>query len=176
VRPSPIYNFLFGNLNFQFNRPDAATVFVNVGLGFHVEFTPKEALTFIERKEGHLSGYLAFPTAAEKRAAMLMICEGGLMSWGTGPTRSNRASEWYVLGKNFVYNMLTFTGRSDVRWPLRIDQTVRERGRAVTSIHNKLVFIEKRVLRGERDAGLAADRTEHTGRSEKHQSTWRKIA
>jgi hypothetical protein len=34
-------------------------VFVNVGLGFHVEFTPKEALSFIELKEAHLTGYAA---------------------------------------------------------------------------------------------------------------------
>jgi hypothetical protein len=33
-------------------------VFVNVGLGFHVEFTPTEALSFIELKEAHLTGYL----------------------------------------------------------------------------------------------------------------------
>ena len=32
-------------------------MFVNVGLGFHVEFTPKEALSFIELKEAHLTGY-----------------------------------------------------------------------------------------------------------------------
>merc|ERR1711879_763646 len=39
----------------QAKVPDASKVFVNVGLGFHVEFTPKEALSFIELKEAHLT-------------------------------------------------------------------------------------------------------------------------
>jgi prefoldin subunit 5 len=38
--------------------PDTSHVFVNVGLGFHVEFTLQEALAFIELKETHLAGYV----------------------------------------------------------------------------------------------------------------------
>jgi hypothetical protein len=38
--------------------PDASRIFVNVGLGFHVEFTLEEALRFIESKEEFSNSYL----------------------------------------------------------------------------------------------------------------------
>ncbi len=38
-------------------RPDTSKIFVQVGLGFHVEFTLPEALAFIDKKEEHLMKY-----------------------------------------------------------------------------------------------------------------------
>jgi prefoldin subunit 5 len=35
-------------------RPDTQYIYVNVGFGFHVQFTLEEALGFIEKKEKHL--------------------------------------------------------------------------------------------------------------------------
>jgi len=41
----------------QAKIPDTSRIFVNIGLGFHVEFTLKEALIFIDVKEKHLTKY-----------------------------------------------------------------------------------------------------------------------
>lgn len=38
-------------------RPDTQRIFVDVGLGFHVEFTWTEALSFIALREEKIAGY-----------------------------------------------------------------------------------------------------------------------
>lgn len=38
------------------NRPDTRYIYVNVGFGFHVQFTLDEAKAFIVKKEAHLQG------------------------------------------------------------------------------------------------------------------------
>ena len=50
--PSTFYHLLTPTL-----RPDTSRVFVNVGLGFHVEFTLPEAIEFIDKKEAVLTKY-----------------------------------------------------------------------------------------------------------------------
>lgn len=40
-------------------RPDTSHIFVDVGLGFHVEFTRSEALNFTATKEEQISRYLS---------------------------------------------------------------------------------------------------------------------
>lgn len=39
-------------------RPDTSRIFVNIGLGFHVEFTLPEALEFVDKKERTLTKYV----------------------------------------------------------------------------------------------------------------------
>lgn len=39
------------------DRPDTTRIFVDVGLGFHVEFTWSEALKYISAREEKLAGY-----------------------------------------------------------------------------------------------------------------------
>ena len=41
-------------------RPDTRRIFVDVGLGFHVEFTWSEALSYITQREEKLERYKAF--------------------------------------------------------------------------------------------------------------------
>jgi prefoldin subunit 5 len=42
------------------NSPDTRRIFVDVGLGFHVEFTWPEALNFISLREEKLTRYTVF--------------------------------------------------------------------------------------------------------------------
>lgn len=41
-------------------RPDTQRIFVDIGLGFHVEFTWSEALRFISLREEKLERYMFF--------------------------------------------------------------------------------------------------------------------
>jgi prefoldin subunit 5 len=50
-----MYEALFHYSNWC--SPDTSRVFVNIGLGFHLEFTVNEAVSFIEEKEKQLNKY-----------------------------------------------------------------------------------------------------------------------
>lgn len=41
-------------------RPDTQCIFVDVGLGFHVEFTWSEALNYISQREEKIARYKSF--------------------------------------------------------------------------------------------------------------------
>jgi len=43
----------------DFCRPDTRHIFVDIGLGFHVEFTWQEALQFISVREARLARYVS---------------------------------------------------------------------------------------------------------------------
>lgn len=49
-----------GASSFDVYRPDTQRIFVDVGLGFHVEFTWSEALKFISLREEKLERYMVF--------------------------------------------------------------------------------------------------------------------
>ncbi|KAL3840548.1 hypothetical protein ACJIZ3_025139 [Penstemon smallii] len=62
----------------QADVPDTRHIFVDVGLGFHVEFTWSEALNFIAVKEEKLSRQIEEYTRliASIKAQIKMVCEG----------------------------------------------------------------------------------------------------
>ncbi|KAL3644575.1 hypothetical protein CASFOL_009755 [Castilleja foliolosa] len=62
----------------QADVPDTRHIFVDVGLGFHVEFTWSEALNFIAAREEKLSRKIEDYTRliATIKAQIKMVCEG----------------------------------------------------------------------------------------------------
>ncbi|KAL6566452.1 hypothetical protein OROGR_002067 [Orobanche gracilis] len=62
----------------QADVPDTQYIFVDVGLGFHVEFTWSEALNFIATREEKLSRQIEDYTRliASIKAQIKMVCEG----------------------------------------------------------------------------------------------------
>ncbi|GER40557.1 prefoldin chaperone subunit family protein [Striga asiatica] len=62
----------------QADVPDTRHIFVDVGLGFHVEFTWTEALNFIATREESLSRQIDDYTRliASIKAQIKMVCEG----------------------------------------------------------------------------------------------------
>ncbi|XP_011081895.1 protein UXT homolog [Sesamum indicum] len=62
----------------QADVPDTRHIFVDVGLGFHVEFTWSEALNFIAAREEKLSRQIEEYTSliASIKAQIKMVCEG----------------------------------------------------------------------------------------------------
>ncbi|KAE8023193.1 hypothetical protein FH972_008925 [Carpinus fangiana] len=62
----------------QADVPDTQRIFVDVGLGFHVEFTWPEALNFISLKEEKLARQIEEYTRliASIKAQIKMVCEG----------------------------------------------------------------------------------------------------
>ncbi|CAH9100916.1 unnamed protein product [Cuscuta europaea] len=62
----------------QADVPDTTHIFVDVGLGFHVEFTWSEALDFISVREKKLAGQIEEYTRliAGIKAQIKMVCEG----------------------------------------------------------------------------------------------------
>ncbi|KAL3636221.1 hypothetical protein CASFOL_020768 [Castilleja foliolosa] len=62
----------------QADVPDTRHIFVDIGLGFHVEFTWSEALNFITAKEEKLSRQIEEYTRliASIKAQIKMVCEG----------------------------------------------------------------------------------------------------
>ncbi|KAL7110154.1 hypothetical protein ACP275_05G006900 [Erythranthe tilingii] len=62
----------------QADVPDTRHIFVDVGLGFHVEFTWSEALNFIAAREEKLSSQIEEYTRliASIKAQIKMVCEG----------------------------------------------------------------------------------------------------
>ncbi|KAM3304288.1 protein UXT [Capsicum chacoense] len=62
----------------QANVPDATHIFVDVGLGFHVEFTWSEALNYISEREENIARQIEEYTRliASIKAQIKMVCEG----------------------------------------------------------------------------------------------------
>ncbi|XP_073270803.1 uncharacterized protein [Primulina huaijiensis] len=62
----------------QADVPDTSHIFVDVGLGFHVEFTRSEALNFIGTKEEQILRLIDEYTRliASIKAQIKMVCEG----------------------------------------------------------------------------------------------------
>ncbi|XP_015076326.2 LOW QUALITY PROTEIN: protein UXT homolog [Solanum pennellii] len=62
----------------QADVPDTTRIFVDVGLGFHVEFTWSEALNYISAKEEKLARQIEEYTrlVASIKAQIKMVCEG----------------------------------------------------------------------------------------------------
>ncbi|KAK1291978.1 hypothetical protein QJS10_CPB17g00666 [Acorus calamus] len=62
----------------QADVPDARHVFVDIGLGFHVEFTWSEALDFISKKEARLESQAEEYTRAiaSIKAQIKLVCAG----------------------------------------------------------------------------------------------------
>nr|GLL34184.1 protein UXT homolog isoform X1 [Ipomoea trifida] len=62
----------------QAEVPDTRHIIVDVGLGFHVEFTWSEALTYISAREKKLAGQIEEYTRliASIKAQIKMVCEG----------------------------------------------------------------------------------------------------
>ncbi|KMZ62874.1 Protein UXT [Zostera marina] len=62
----------------QADVPDTRRIFVDVGLGFHVEFTWSEALDFIEVREARLQRQIEEYTQliASIKTQIKMVCEG----------------------------------------------------------------------------------------------------
>ncbi|KAK6116443.1 hypothetical protein DH2020_049905 [Rehmannia glutinosa] len=62
----------------QADVPDTRHIFVDVGLGFHVEFTWSEALNFIAAREEKLARQIEEYTRliASIKAQIKMVCEG----------------------------------------------------------------------------------------------------
>ncbi|KAK4423715.1 protein UXT [Sesamum alatum] len=62
----------------QADVPDTRHIFVDVGLGFHVEFTWSEALDFVAAREEKLSRQIEEYTRliASIKAQIKMVCEG----------------------------------------------------------------------------------------------------
>jgi len=58
--------------------PKISTIFVNVGLGFHIEFTHDEALQFINRKEQQLNeqGQQLTSKASKIKANIKLFLDG----------------------------------------------------------------------------------------------------
>ncbi|KAG5521400.1 hypothetical protein RHGRI_033837 [Rhododendron griersonianum] len=62
----------------QADVPDTRRIFVDIGLGFHVEFTWSEALNYIARREEKLARQIEDYTRliASIKAQIKMVCEG----------------------------------------------------------------------------------------------------
>ncbi|KAL3336488.1 hypothetical protein AABB24_029236 [Solanum stoloniferum] len=62
----------------QADVPDTTRIFVDVGLGFHVEFTWSEALNYISAREEKLARQIEEYTRliASIKAQIKMVCEG----------------------------------------------------------------------------------------------------
>ncbi|KAK2365548.1 protein UXT protein [Trifolium repens] len=62
----------------QTQVPNTRHIFVDIGMGFHVEFTWSEALNFIEKKEEKLSRQIEEYTQliASIKAQIKLVCEG----------------------------------------------------------------------------------------------------
>ncbi|CAA7404220.1 unnamed protein product [Spirodela intermedia] len=62
----------------QADVPDTRHIFVDVGLGFHVEFTWSEALEFISVKEARIARQIEECTQliANIKARIKLVCEG----------------------------------------------------------------------------------------------------
>ncbi|RLN33140.1 hypothetical protein C2845_PM03G11820 [Panicum miliaceum] len=62
----------------QAEVPDTRHIFVDIGLGFHVEFTWQEALQFISVREARLVGQIDEYThlIASIKAQIKLVCEG----------------------------------------------------------------------------------------------------
>ncbi|ONK55837.1 uncharacterized protein A4U43_C10F1480 [Asparagus officinalis] len=62
----------------QADVPDTRHIFVDVGLGFHLEFTWSEALEFISLREARLSRQIEEYThlIAQIKAQIKLVCEG----------------------------------------------------------------------------------------------------
>ncbi|CAH9070396.1 unnamed protein product [Cuscuta epithymum] len=62
----------------QADVPDTRHIFVDVGLGFHVEFTWSEALDYISSREKKLAGQIEEYTCliAGIKSQIKMVCEG----------------------------------------------------------------------------------------------------
>ncbi|KAL5553716.1 hypothetical protein UlMin_041117 [Ulmus minor] len=62
----------------QADVPDTRHIFVDVGLGFHVEFTWSEALRYISMREERLSRQIEEYTSliASIKAQIKLVCEG----------------------------------------------------------------------------------------------------
>ncbi|KAI8527564.1 hypothetical protein RHMOL_Rhmol12G0084700 [Rhododendron molle] len=62
----------------QADVPDTRSIFVDIGLGFHVEFTWSEALNYIARREEKLARQIEDYTRliASIKAQIKMVCEG----------------------------------------------------------------------------------------------------
>ncbi|XP_050947249.1 uncharacterized protein LOC103500599 isoform X1 [Cucumis melo] len=69
---------VFQAYNFYLYRPDTRSIFVDIGLGFHVEFTWSEALKFISLKEERLTRQIEEYTQliASIKAQIKLVCEG----------------------------------------------------------------------------------------------------
>lgn len=68
---------LGSNFYVQALVPDVSHIFINVGLGFHVELTLEEALTFIDKKLGILNAKLSESTkkSAKIKGQIKFVCE-----------------------------------------------------------------------------------------------------
>ncbi|WJX57325.1 hypothetical protein P8452_42897 [Trifolium repens] len=62
----------------QAEVPNAQHIFVDIGMGFHVEFTWSEALNFIEKREEKLARQIEEYTQliASIKAQIKLVCEG----------------------------------------------------------------------------------------------------
>ncbi|KAK7279103.1 hypothetical protein RJT34_24147 [Clitoria ternatea] len=62
----------------QAEVPDTQHIFVDIGLGFHVEFTWSEALNFIEKREEKIARQIEEYTRliASIKAQIKLVCEG----------------------------------------------------------------------------------------------------
>jgi len=62
----------------QAKIPDTTYIYVNIGLGFHVQFTLTEALQFIDKKEESLNNCAQKLTeqATQIKARIQLICGG----------------------------------------------------------------------------------------------------
>ncbi|XP_024029443.1 protein UXT homolog [Morus notabilis] len=62
----------------QADVPDTKRIFVDIGLGFHVEFTWSEAINFISQREEKLSRQIEEYTRliASIKAQIKLVCEG----------------------------------------------------------------------------------------------------
>ncbi|WJX65338.1 hypothetical protein P8452_50011 [Trifolium repens] len=62
----------------QTQVPNTQHIFVDIGMGFHVEFTWSEALNFIEKKEEKLARQIEEYTQliASIKAQIKLVCEG----------------------------------------------------------------------------------------------------
>ncbi len=74
----------------QAEVPDLSRIFVDIGLGFHAEFTWQEALNFIVSKEEMLTKQIESSTGqiANIKAQIKLVCEGirELMNLPSGDT------------------------------------------------------------------------------------------
>lgn len=63
-------------LSFCLTSPDTKYIYINVGFGFHVQMTLKEALTFIDKKNTQLQTRAEKHTeeAAKIRANIKLVC------------------------------------------------------------------------------------------------------
>ncbi|KAL7238117.1 hypothetical protein ACSBR2_004251 [Camellia fascicularis] len=65
-------------LSIRLRRPDTRRIFVDIGLGFHVEFTWSEALNYITTREEKLARQTEEYTRliASIKAQIKMVCQG----------------------------------------------------------------------------------------------------